>query len=207
MRRGEADALAARLLAGRRTHPERETGYAYHHGRRVGALAEALHGAAGGEGGERELVWLAGLFHDVGKGGADHAAAGAERVLRELVALVPDEDDRQRVAQWVGLHNRRGEDAPLGARAVQDADALDHAGAQQVWLNVHYSAAHDRPPREAVAYHWSAANQAYMRRLRDALSLAPARRDFDRRLALQDEFFGRFAAELDGTLTSGEEGG
>ena len=90
------------------------------------------------EGGDREIVEIAALFHDIGKcvdpTKDGHARAGAEICERYLVSQGCDRDKRAHIVHIVRNHVHSIRDVPLSleARIVRDADLLDEVGALTV---------------------------------------------------------------------------
>ncbi len=207
MNREDVDRIARHLMLERKGRLEREAGYIYHHGVRVAALAEALAVRVDEPlDVPADVLYAGAILHDVGKGLRPHAETGAA-VVRDRLAAMADAATVEAVARIVGMHCRRGEPAGVAERLVQDADILDHFGAQQVWLNFHYSAAHDRDGHAALAYIRSAEHAAYAGGCRQALNFTAARAEFDRRRRFEAAFFARFADELAGRLASPTAGG
>ena len=56
------------------------------------------------------------------------------------------------MAEACYLHNKRHMPAPVEAQVVQDADLLDHFGAQEVWLSAYYSGGRDEAFADSLAY-------------------------------------------------------
>ena len=201
MDKEQAIEIARAAMAGLKTHAGRETGYIFHHGLRVGQLALSLLDASGlGEDVDRHILFAGGLFHDIGKGSERHAEAGANRATA-LLGHVCSREELQQIALLVAQHNQRGDEAlPLDARLVQDADILDHVGAQMVWLLFQFSAHHDRSPQQTLDYYFSDEHQEYLARLREALNLEAARHAFDRRRALEGRLLRQLEIEIAGGL-------
>jgi HD superfamily phosphodiesterase len=200
MNRAAVQAVAHELLAGRKPNAQRESGYLLHHGRRVAALAESLAKAIGEPlDVAGDVLYAGALLHDAGKGMARHAERGAMLVRDALAgAEAGNAAEIDAAAELVRLHCRRGEPCGVAAKVVQDADALDHFGAQNVWLTISYSASMDRSPTEALAYHRSDAEKTHRDRRRASLNFESSREAFEQRVGIEDRFFSRFAAETDG---------
>ena len=114
------------------------------HCRRTARLAVALRVAAGENPVLDDLLFAAGLFHDVAHDSVSHALHGAAGALRarELLGPVLEPEFLARVAAIIEAHDDRRPDDGRGAAAhlVQDADLLDHFGAARVWAEFGYAA-------------------------------------------------------------------
>ncbi|NMA61728.1 MAG: HD domain-containing protein [Firmicutes bacterium] len=135
--------VAFETMGHRQVNPQREPGYIYYHGQRVGKIALQL----------RELIFpfqdqddgvilVGGWFHDVGKGIEPHWEYGAllvERILGEHCSV----DQLEQIREIVGNHTLRKEkEYPHYVQLVQDGDILDHFGSQEIWLNFWHTAYH-----------------------------------------------------------------
>lgn len=203
---------AQRRMAGADDSPL-EPGYRYHHGLRVGALAVGLA--------EREkiavdaeLLYVAGVLHDVGKSGYSgeepHGPRG-EEILRAETAAWFSADELDRVARMVSRHYARprsrwyeGQEKPAWPDEVlliQDADILDHFGCNHVWQAFHWASHLRQSPQDTLAYYWRNPREVEWRgEGRNALNYDASREEFDRRLARSDAFCREFALEQAGTL-------
>ena len=129
-----------------------EPGYRWYHGVRTaklaGLLAEQMQLDV-----DKDILELGGLLHDVGKAGYrgpdPHGIRGARLIRAEIAHLFPP-DKLERVASIVANHYQRpnskywrGKEAPefpAEVLLVQDADILDHLGANAIWLAFRYGA-------------------------------------------------------------------
>ncbi len=193
---------ARSAMADQRSHADREQGYAFHHGLRTARLALALKTRLPEAGDVCEETLFAGaLFHDVGKAVNPHHETGAVLVGHLLADLLPAEP-LDAVARIVREHNQRHRPAECGlaSRIVQDADLLDHFGAQGIWLTLHYSAANGRDVEATVDYRMNARWLARLGEHRGLLNFAVSLEEFDRRTGIEEAYFRRLAAEQEGEL-------
>ena len=148
-----------------------------------------------------KLLFLAGLFHDVGKGSQAHNHAGAAAVVGLLGEELTDEEI-QAIARIIREHNQRKNNRRcwVASKIVQDADLLDHFGAHGIWLCLHYSANRDRTDAQTLKYYNSTDHQAYLVKSRKALNFEISKLSFDRRISLECQYMDRLAAEADGEL-------
>lgn len=192
------DGIARAAMADSLTLPLREKGYIYYHGRRVAGLALWLLDRAQAKNVNRFLLYAAGLFHDVGKGREQHAKAGAAMipVLLEELCTGPELAE---IARLVAAHNSRGKPnrSRKDEQILQDADTLDHFGAQNVWLGVYFSSRLGAEnPQGALLQYLSGPEQAeYIRRGREGLNCEAARKEFKKRLDYQRAFTRRLEEE------------
>ena len=203
-------AEAVALATSART-PGREPAYRLLHGHRVARLGLQLLdepdvAAAGPAEGARPVVWLAGLLHDLFKEGlgadapgTDHAAASRDWAARHLPPLF-GADTAQRVAEACWLHNKRQLPAPVEARVLQDADLLDHFGAQEVWLAAYFSASRGQGLAACLAYLTGEVNGRWRRYALDHVHFDSARAALVERLRYADALIARLQAEAEGRL-------
>lgn len=116
------------------------------HCRRTARLAVSLRGAAGEDPALDDLIFAAGLFHDVAHDSTDHPShgpAGARRMKKLLAGVLPA-DMLEKAAAIVAFHDDRIPDDGRGAalHLVQDADLLDHFGAMRIWAEFGFAAKH-----------------------------------------------------------------
>jgi uncharacterized protein len=188
-------------MASRKPHPTRERGYIFYHGRRVGHLAqhlaERIEQAADLDG---DLLYAGGLFHDVGKGTEPHHLIGA-RLVEELLKPVLGPEQIEQIASIVANHNQRDcDDCSLAQRIVQDADILDHLGAQNVWLCIQYSASKKRSVAQMLEFYDSQDNAHYLKGCLHALHFEASRQEARRRLKIERDLMDALARQEQGRL-------
>ena len=202
MNRKKCIQIARSAMAGRKARPAREKGYTFHHGFRTARLALRLREQISKPVEVPEaLLFAAALFHDIGKGREPHGHSGAAAVAGLLAdQLAPDEI--KAVGRIVREHNRRKNNRRcwVASKIVQDADLLDHFGAQGVRLCLNYSATHGRTDAQTLKFYNSPDNHAYQVKSRKALNFEISRLAFDRRASLERQFMDRLAAEADGEI-------
>jgi len=190
-----------------------EPGYRYHHGLRVAALAvelsERLALAV-----DRELLYVSGVLHDIGKSGysgeAPHGPRGAE-ILREETREWFSQEELERACRIVERHYGRpnsrwykGQDKPVWPEEVllvQDADILDHFGCNHVWQAFFWAKHLRQSPQETLAYYWrNPKEHDWREEAKRALNYDLSREELSRRLERSDAFCREFAMEQAGTL-------
>jgi HD superfamily phosphodiesterase len=123
------EAMAEAEMASRQDLNFREPGWIYYHGKRTGRIARHLIHSLG-------LcvcpntVYVADLFHDIGKGQDRHNGAGVER-YRELLTGLASAETLDGICDAIQSHNQRKKSDSFSDRTklVQDADLIDHVGA------------------------------------------------------------------------------
>jgi len=193
--------IARKAMGARKALLTRETGYLLHHGQRTAEIALHLceHLDEQGEI-DRDILYAAGLFHDIGKGIEPHAETGAA-LARMLLADACTPGECGQIAALIQQHNKRGQvQVPLAAGILQDADILDHFGAQAVWLCFLFNGFTEKGPQAALGYYESEENARYQQRSRLGLNFDYSREVFDNRLTVEQSFFTRFRDEVDGAL-------
>ena len=147
--------LAKKYMKDRKSHRDRETGAVYYHGLRVSRGVTELRKMLTEDGGWDERLRAAALFHDIGKGFPRHARMGAV-LARELLKEEMTAQELEDVCGLIAAHQDRrpGSDVySFWQKLLQDADLLDHYGAQGLWLCCYYSACHDDEMKELVKFY------------------------------------------------------
>ena len=202
MNRKKCIQVARSAMAGRRAHPDRERGYTFHHGLRTARMALQLHKQISKPLEVSEpLLFVAALFHDVGKGYEPHNRSGAVAIKRLLTEqLTPDEI--KAAARIIREHNVRKKKRRCwtASKIVQDADLLDHFGAHGVWLCLRCSAIQGRTDEQTLNAYNGPEYQACLAKARKSLNFQVSRLAFDGRVAIERQFMDRLAAETGGEL-------
>ncbi len=125
------------------THEDREKGWCLAHGRRTAKLAVNLRKKIfPGSTYNDEIIYVAGLFHDIGKQHPDHEKAGAI-ITRNLIDEYCTADEMDEICEIIENHNAYDTDKESrtwNLMLVQDADIIDHQGAVFIWLTMHMAA-------------------------------------------------------------------
>ena len=193
------DHLAARLMAKRKPHAQRERGSIYFHGQRVSRGVIQLRKLVTSDNSHDPYLRVAGLFHDVGKGMEPHAHIGAI-LMKDLLRpyMAPDEVDE--VVRLIDVHDDRKPDSDkhdLPVRLLQDADLLDHFGTQEIWMCFSYYATHERGVSEALDFYRNDYKKS-VNRQRKLLNFEESRRIFEEKYRFQRDFIKRLKVESEG---------
>lgn len=194
--------IAGSAMSERRDHPAREKGYILNHGLRTGKLvlklAEVIDKPVDVS---RDVLFVAAVFHDIGKGDEPHNETGAALTER----LVTDEcspEEISAITQLIVEHNQRSQASEdlLASRILQDADILDHFGTQSIWLRFLWSATYEETPEEPLRCYKGEENQQWLIGVRKSLNFDTSRDIFDKRLRFESNFFELFEREIDGQI-------
>jgi uncharacterized protein len=181
----------------------RGAGHGWDHVERVVASAGAI---AAETGGDRFVIELAALLHDVGDakfhGGVERSGEFARQILG---ALSVEEEVIRHIVQIVeNLSFRKRETAEplsLEGRVVQDADRLDALGAVGIVRTIEYGASVGQPfyasgdpeSKTGVGHFYEK-----LFRLQDQMNTEPGKRLAQQREAFMKTFLSQFFAELSG---------
>jgi len=192
--------IARSAMCERKPMATREKGYVFHHGLRTAKIAINLldvidHSPEV----YPDILFAAAVFHDIGKGITPHNETGADMagdILKE--ECLPDEIAA--ITQIIREHNQRhrATECTTASRIHQDADILDHFGAQSVWLAFHWNTVHEETPDQSVEFYNGEENQKWITWARASLNFDNSREIFDKRLAFERSFFDRFNSEING---------
>lgn len=192
--------LAYKTMGKRKIHAKREKGYIYYHGQRVAKLALNLRQTIFPDDPIKdEIIYVAGLFHDVGKGFMSHNEMGAvlvKEILKEECLV----DELEEISEIVLMHNQRTDLADLSfpIKIVQDADALDHLGTMEVWARFLKSAFDDEPMEKVMGFWTDSDYDKYIKKLRSGLNYQLSKQIYADKIEFHEEFIERFAMEIYG---------
>ncbi len=147
--------LACKHLADRKAHKEREKGFIFYHGERVGKIAVTLREILLPDNSEKDDVMkAAAYFHDVAKGIEPHGEYGAV-LAREILKAHCTTGEMDDITELIYYHQKRKKDPDYSdfIKIFQDADMLDHYGTIEIWMNFHYYAYMDMPIEESVKFY------------------------------------------------------
>lgn len=195
--------------------PALETGYRFHHGQRVAQLALAL-AARESLAVDRDVLFIGALLHDVGKSGdvgKGHGPRGA-RLIEEEIAHLFTAEELRRVTTIVASHYLRPKSKfqrnqpdpgwPAEVLLVQDADTLDHFGANGVWIAHHWAAKEQRSQTATIAEHFGPGRDWYEEALR-AMNYPEAVAELKQRMAFTDAYMREWQRENRGEMVSSDE--
>lgn len=182
------------------SHPEREPGYAFYHGQRVGKIALQLRELIfPGEDSLDEVILVGAWFHDVGKGIEPHWDYGA-LICQTLLQEFCSPYQLAQIVEIVQGHTlRKQKDYPHYVQLVQDADILDHFGSQEIWLNFWYSAYHRNTLADSLKY-FAEDYSTHVQRVRSRLNYKQSVEFFDEKDRFVQEFVERLRLEGQGEL-------
>ncbi len=191
------DARAQALMARRKAHPMRETGFIYKHGKRAAVGVIELRKRITGDSSHDDALRVAAMFHDIGKGIEPHAVSG-EALMRAMLADLIPADLLEEAAHLIGLHNAHGTQDPW-ARILMDADILDHFGALEVCMSFQYGA-YDEKGLDTSLEWYRDGFFPYCDRTRKKLFHGEARTIFDEKVAFARAFLARLEIEATGAF-------
>ncbi len=182
-------------------------GYRLFHGYRVGAIAEKLAIKLGEP---TDLLFVAGILHDIGKDkaghpeddGVMHGPRGGEIVRNRFVHYM-SVDELHRIIAMVQNHNARPKSKwfvdkekpihPTEVLIIQDADLLDHFGDEGINITLNW-ARFFKKTREQILKEWRFGERTAKmhEEVRRSLNFEASVEEFDRRLKQMHEFFAKF---------------
>lgn len=191
--------LAARLMAKRKPHVQRERGSVYYHGQRVAKGVIQLRKLVTSDNSHDPYLRAAALFHDVGKGMEPHATIGAALMKEQLKGYMAA-DEIEEVTRLIAVHDDRKPDShkhDMPTRLLQDADLLDHYGTSEIFMCFSYSAVHERGMHTALEFYRNDFKKIISRQ-RKLLNFDESRRIFEEKYRFQREFIKRLKVEAEG---------
>ena len=183
--------IAYDSMAERKEHKSREPGWLFFHGARTARIASWLCARLEYED-QCDVIYVAALFHDIGKGNKPHNEIGAAMTWQLLEPYCSTEE-LEAVCEIIKRHNMRNhasDSQPV--KIVQDADILDHVGAIGVWTSFYWSGVHNETVEDHVRFVCGEENDRYRKNMRASLNFDVSKQIFDERIAFEKDFFGRF---------------
>lgn len=189
-----------------------EPGYRWYHGMRTAKLAGYLAHQMKLDIDEA-IIEIGGLLHDVGKAGYKgpeaHGPRGA-RLIQEEIAHLFQPQELKRVTAIVANHYQRPKSKywqekeaphfPAEILLVQDADTLDHLGANSIWLAFHYGINELRNQAKAIERFYLVDPEWHREGLA-SLNYDVSVREMEHRLAFLNSFYSQWQREEKGELT------
>lgn len=145
MERAQLEAILQKELSGQKDSCGRGE-WTLDHCLRTAHIAVRLRQLTGKSAKLDDLIYTAGLFHDIAHDSTahdQHEAAGAQRTEELLKEILPAAF-LKRVTAIIAVHDdRRPNDGRDDATClVQDADLLDHFGTARIWAEFGFAAKH-----------------------------------------------------------------
>ena len=190
--------LAATEMAGKASHPFKETGNKYTHGQRVAKIIAQLAPQVGYTK-PLDLLTVVAWFHDICNGTDNHAVQGADKT-RELLKPYCTAAQLALIHELIAIHDCRSLDGlSLEAQLQQDADHLDHFGTFEIWAAFQYATKEDRSFAQAATLlqaHFEENFQVY----KDGLHFAVSKDIYDEKQVFTRAFLQRMQRESVGKI-------
>lgn len=131
----------------------REPGWILYHGQRTRKLAVLLAQKLNCEV-DCDVLYTAGLFHDIGKGNDLHNEVGAH-LTRSLLSGIVTSSELDGICDVIRYHNQRKKSDffSVYVKLVQDSDLIDHVGLIDVWMAFYWSGHHGESIHDHIAYY------------------------------------------------------
>lgn len=186
-----------------KAHIKRERGFIYYHGLRTAKLALTLRKNIYPDVSKYDdIIYVAALFHDIGKGIEPHEETGqvlVQHILKEHCTA----EELSMVSDIVRYHCIRKVDNnyPMWVKIVQDADILEHQGTTEVWLNFIHSLYEERSQDRAIEW-WLKDEESLAGRIKqgEKLNFSFSRKIWDEKIKFVDGFIKRLEAESEGEI-------
>lgn len=186
-------------LGQRRSHVWKDMGNKYYHGQRTAKLAVALRKRLFPElDGEDELLTVAAWYHDILNGEEHHCSRGAVRT-RELLDGLASQEEIDRIAGIIAVHDDRDRPYDPIIQIHQDADLLDHFGAYDIMLTASYGILKGETA-EQLRDRYVRGREDEIAEHRPLLRYELSRQIFDERQEFQRRFAEQLTRELDCVL-------
>ncbi|QNO15110.1 HD domain-containing protein [Alkalicella caledoniensis] len=182
----------------------REKGFIFYHGRRVGKIAQKIYDKIVQEPVqlEKNLLYVGGIFHDIGKGIEPHNETGAV-LVKEILKKTCDEGELQTISDIIREHNLRGskyEGISLFGKIIQDADIIDHMGSMDIWIAFMYHAQYEESAHNSIEFFSGGKWEEICGVLRSLLNFPVSIEAFDKRMKFTKKFIEQMQREVDGEL-------
>lgn len=183
--------IAQAEMAGCRSDT-REPGWILYHGQRTGKLAVVLAQKLNYDV-DCDVLYTAGLFHDIGKGNDSHNEAGAH-LTRSLLSGIATSSELDEICDAIRCHNQRKKSDSFSdyVKLVQDADLIDHVGLIDVWMAFYWSGHHGESIHDHIAYYKGEECRRWRAYMRTHLNYDVSQQMFEERIQLEDDLLSRF---------------
>lgn len=182
------DSLAQKYMLRRKTHIEREIGDVYFHGKRVAKSALLLRERIFPENRQwDDILYCAGMFHDIGKGIEPHNHSGAV-LVRDLLKDELTAFEMDSVCAIIEAHNDRRPGTDVHTeweKLIQDADLLDHYGTQGIWLSCNYYAYMGQKEMNQIPEFYFSEWKEQVKSHREYLNYAVSKEIFDEKVRFE----------------------
>jgi len=170
----------------------REPGWILYHGQRTGKIAVFLAKKLNCEI-NRDILYTAGLFHDIGKGKASHNEVGSH-MTRHLLHGIVTSSELDKICDVILYHNQRKKSDSFSdyVKLVQDADLIDHVGLIDVWMAFYWSGHHGESIHDHIAYYKGEECRKWRDYMRSHLNYDASLQIFEQRIQLEDDLLSRF---------------
>ena len=196
--------LAFELMGNRKAHLQREKGGIYYHGERVAKTVIILRKILlPSDESKDEILKIAALFHDIGKGIEPHDKYGATLAEKALKDILPS-PMLDEIRDLISLHcDRRPQNNTYSetVKLLQDADILDHFGAYSVWVDFLYSAHTERNIIKTANYNVSRWEKCYTNN-RDLLNYDISKKILNEKATYISKFYSRLQVECVGDIVN-----
>lgn len=150
-------------------------------------------------GGDREVIAIAAIFHDIGKGAPDHAEVGAQITDDYLCRIGYPDLKRRQIVQAVRYHSSKREAAVLNLcieeKILIDADLLDEIGAITIIWDAMATALEENPSYTKV-YERTQKYVVPLREQEQYFTTEAGRQFFRERVQVIENFISEFRFEL-----------
>lgn len=194
--------LAYKKMSRRKAHLQREKGHIYYHGLRVGKLALNLRKLLfPNDDSYDDILYVSGLFHDIGKGIEPHGEIGSA-IVQGVLKDYCTEDELHKIKNIISLHNKRDshKDYDMCIKLIQDADILDHFGTTEIWLNFLYNGYEENSIEESLRFYNSDDYNNYINRVMNDLNYQESKTILEEKLLYVETFKKRLEKENNGEI-------
>ena len=183
--------IAQAEMAGLRCD-SREPGWILYHGQRTGKLAVLLAGKLNCQV-DCDILYTAGLFHDIGKGNDLHNEVGAN-LTRNLLSGIVTSSELDTICDVIRYHNQREKTDSFSdyVKLIQDADLIDHVGLIDVWTAFYWSGHHGESIHDHIAYYQGQECRKWRAYMRSHLNYEVSEQMFEERINWEDDLLSRF---------------
>ena len=186
------ETIAHAEMASRQDNRFRERGWILYHGMRTGKIAVHLARTLDISV-DPDILYVSGLFHDIGKGQDSHNTVGAERSRELLTDLIP-KGTLDVICEAVNSHSlrKKADDYPDSVKLIQDADLIDHCGLIEVWMAFYWNGSNGESIKEQLAWFEGDENKQNREFMRTHLNYEVSRDMLDDRIQVSDRLFSNF---------------
>lgn len=184
--------IAEKEMRKKQVHKFREPGWLLYHGRRTGKIAVHLSKKLNLDV-DKDLLYVTGLFHDIGKGKKPHTETGAKKT-KDLLKDYTSKKELEEICRTIEDHNHRKKSDNFSTitKLIQDADLIDHVGNIDIWMAFYWCGSNEESIGEHLEWLNGKEYRQFREYMRTHMNYKLSKEILEQRIRKSDKFFEEF---------------